>query len=82
MPFFADLVELMLSGPVLAMVWEGEHAIRICRVMTGSARPFEAIPGTIRGDYASSALNSLIHTSDSPLAAAEEIRLWFPEGVK
>jgi nucleoside-diphosphate kinase len=80
-PFFADLVNLMTSGPVIVMVWEGEHAIKVCRMMTGSTNPLEALPGTIRGDYAGSALNSLIHVSDSPETAAEEIDLWFPEGV-
>jgi len=79
--FYKDLVELMTSGPVIAMVWEGEHAIKVCRMMTGSTNPLEAVPGTIRGDYAGSALNSLIHVSDSPETAEEEIALWFPEGV-
>lgn len=77
-PFFAELVELMTSGPVIAMVWEGEHAISLCRKMTGPVTPFEAEPGTIRGDYASNALNSIIHVSDSPDAAVEELALWFP----
>jgi nucleoside-diphosphate kinase len=80
-PFFAELVDLMLSGPVVAMVWEGEHAIKLCRQMTGSAKPLEAEPGTIRGDYASSALSSIIHVSDSPARSLDEIDLWFPEGV-
>src|SRR5580658_2695393 len=80
-PYYNDLVDLMTSGPVIAMVWEGEHAIKVCRIMTGSTRPLEALPGTIRGDFAGSALNSLIHVSDSPETAAEEIALWFPEGV-
>jgi nucleoside-diphosphate kinase len=79
--FYNDLVDLMTSGPVIAMVWEGEHAIKVCRMMTGSTNPLEAVPGTIRGDYAGSALNSLIHVSDSPETAEEEIALWFPEGV-
>ncbi len=79
-PFFEDLVNLMLSGPVIAMVWEGEHAIKIGRMLTGSTNPLEASPGTIRGDYAGTALNSLVHTSDSPTAAENEIALWFPEG--
>ena len=79
--FFDDLVDLMTSGPVIAMVWEGVHAIKVCRMMTGSTNPLQALPGTIRGDFAGSALNSLIHVSDSPETAAEEISLWFPEGV-
>ena len=76
-PFFDDLVNLMLSGPVIAMVWEGEHAIKIGRMLTGSTNPLEAAPGTIRGDYAGTALNSLVHTSDSPTAAQMEVDLWF-----
>jgi nucleoside-diphosphate kinase len=80
-PYFDELVDLMVSGPVIAMVWEGEHAIKLCRLMTGSVKPLEAEPGTIRGDYASSALNSIIHVSDSPARALEEIDLWFPDGI-
>lgn len=79
-PFYEDLVNLMISGPVIAMVWEGEHAIKISRMMTGSTNPLEALPGTIRGDFAGNALNSLIHVSDSPTTAENEIALWFPEG--
>jgi len=81
-PFFDDLVDLMVSGPVVAMVWEGEHAIKVSRHMTGSTNPLEAEPGTIRGDYAGSFLNSLVHVSDSPSTAEEEIALWFPEGIE
>jgi nucleoside-diphosphate kinase len=80
-PYYSDLVDLMTSGPVIATVWQGQHAIKVCRMMTGSTNPLEALPGTIRGDFAGSALNSLIHVSDSPDTAAEEIALWFPEGV-
>lgn len=80
-PYYTDLVDLMTSGPVIAMVWEGEHAIKVCRMMTGSTNPLEAHPSTIRGDFAGSALNSLIHVADSPETAVEEIALWFPEGV-
>jgi nucleoside-diphosphate kinase len=50
--------------------------------MTGSTNPLEAEPGTIRGDYAGSFLNSLVHVSDSPSTAEEEIALWFPEGIE
>ena len=81
MPYYKDLVRLMVSGPVVAMAWEGDHAIKLCRQMTGSSNPLEALPGTIRGDFAGTALNSLIHVSDSPVTADAELALWFPEGM-
>jgi nucleoside-diphosphate kinase len=80
-PYFRELVAAITSGPVVAMVWEGEHSIALVRHMIGSTRPLEATSGTIRGDYASDALNSLIHASDNPDAADEEIALWFPHGL-
>ena len=78
--FYADLVGYISSGPVLAMVLEGIDAIKAVRLMVGSTRPYEAAPGTIRGDYALTGLRNLIHASDAPETAQSEIALWFAPG--
>ena len=76
-PFYPGLVEFVTSGPVVAMVWEGNDAIKIARQMIGATRPLEATPGTIRGDYTSEVMSNLIHGSDAPETAEAEIALWF-----
>ncbi|HLH73062.1 MAG TPA: nucleoside-diphosphate kinase [Chloroflexota bacterium] len=76
--FYNDLVNYISSGPVVAMILEGVEAIKAVRLMVGATRPYEAAPGTIRGDYALTGLRNLIHASDSPDTAAAEIALWFP----
>lgn len=76
-PFYGDLVDFVTSGPVVAMVWEGQDAIKIARQMIGATKPLEAMPGTIRGDYTSDMLSNLIHGSDAPETARDEIALWF-----
>jgi nucleoside-diphosphate kinase len=76
--FYEGLVSYITSGPVVAVVLEGVEVIRAVRLMVGSTRPYEAAPGTIRGDYAVTGLRNLIHASDSPETAAAEIALWFP----
>ena len=75
--FHADLLNYITSGPVVAMVIEGTEAIKAVRLMVGSTRPYEAAPGTIRGDYAVVGLRNLIHASDAPETAAAEVALWF-----
>ena len=75
--FFADLVDHLTSAPVVAAVLEGPEAIQTVRAMVGSTRPWEAAPGTIRGDLALHGLRNLIHASDAPETAAAEIALWF-----
>ncbi|MAG36709.1 MAG: nucleoside-diphosphate kinase [Dehalococcoidia bacterium] len=75
--FFADLVEHLTSAPVVAAVLEGPEAIQVVRALVGSTRPWEAAPGTIRGDLALHGLRNLIHASDAPETAAAEISLWF-----
>jgi nucleoside-diphosphate kinase len=75
--FYPDLVNYITSSPVVAMVLEGHEAIGVVRAMVGATRPWEAAPGTIRGDYALMGLRNLIHASDSPETAASEIALWF-----
>jgi len=78
--FYEDLVRYISSGPVVAIVLEGVDVIKAVRLMVGSTRPYEAAPGTIRGDYAVTGLRNLIHASDAPETAAAEIALWFPDG--
>jgi nucleoside-diphosphate kinase len=76
-PFFGELVAFITSGPVVAMVWEGNEAIRLCRNMIGALKPLEAVPGTIRGDFTTEVQTNLVHGSDAPEAAHAEIALWF-----
>jgi len=88
-PFYPGLEELLTSGPVVAMVWEGAKAIELVRKMVGATEPAGSQPGTIRGDYAHMnygradgkgiALPNLIHASDSPEGSKKEISLWFNE---
>lgn len=78
-PFFDELVQFITSGPVFAMVWQGENAIEICRQMMGKTNPKEALPGTIRGDYGMVVGKNIIHGSDSPESAEREINLFFKE---
>ena len=76
-PFFNDLVDFISSGPVVAMVWEGEGVISNARKMIGATKPLEAEPGTIRGDLAVNIGRNIIHGSDGPDTASFEINLWF-----
>jgi nucleoside-diphosphate kinase len=76
-PFFADLVNFITSGPVVAMVWEGSDAIKLCRTMIGATKPVDALPGTIRGDFTTELQTNLVHGSDAPETAQTEIALWF-----
>ena len=76
-PFYASLVDFVTSGPVVAMVWQGPEAIKLTRQMIGATKPLDAVPGTIRGDYTCDVMSNLIHGSDAPETAADEIALWF-----
>ncbi|HEY8504270.1 MAG TPA: nucleoside-diphosphate kinase [Gemmataceae bacterium] len=76
-PFFESLLQFLTSGPTVAMVLEGREAVTVVRSLMGLTDGVKAPPGTIRGDYALSVQNNLIHGSDSPEAAAAEIALWF-----
>ena len=76
-PFFPSLISYITSGPVFAMVWEGENAVTICRNMMGKTKPLESAPGTIRGDYCLVTGLNIIHGSDSPESAAREIGIFF-----
>jgi nucleoside diphosphate kinase (EC 2.7.4.6) len=76
-PFYEDLVSFITSGPVFAMVWEGENAIATVRQMMGKTNPSEAASGTIRGDFGLTVGKNVIHGSDSPESAKREIGLFF-----
>ncbi|BAW93563.1 nucleoside diphosphate kinase [Actinomyces sp. Chiba101] len=82
-PFYPGLVEYMTSGPVVAAVVEGHRVVEGCRSLMGATDPTAAAPGTIRGDLArdwgTSAIENLIHGSDSEASAVREISIWFPE---
>ncbi|MFA1820710.1 nucleoside-diphosphate kinase [Virgibacillus oceani] len=76
-PFFGELVEFITSGPVFAMVWEGENVISTARNMMGKTNPQEAAAGTVRGEYGVTVGKNIIHGSDSAESAEREINLFF-----
>jgi nucleoside-diphosphate kinase len=76
-PFFASLVEFIVSGPLVALALEGPNAITVVRAVNGATRPEEAAPGTIRGDFALETAQNIVHASDSSETAAFELDLWF-----
>lgn len=78
-PFFMDIVNFMTSGPVVGMIVEGEGVVNGMRTLMGPTKWFEALPGTIRGDYASNTTENLIHGSDSVENAEIEIKRFFGE---
>jgi nucleoside-diphosphate kinase len=78
-PFFAGLVEFIISGPVVVMVWEGDGVVASARKIIGATNPLTSEPGTIRGDYGVSIGRNLIHGSDAVDTAQSEISLWFKE---
>ena len=82
-PFYGPLVEFMLSGPVLAVVIEGERCIEGFRALAGATDPTVALPGTVRGDlgrdWGLAVQQNIVHGSDSPESAAREIGIWFPD---
>ncbi|HGN0628991.1 TPA: nucleoside-diphosphate kinase, partial [Pseudomonas aeruginosa] len=78
-PFFKDLVDFMVSGPVFVQVLEGEDAIQKNRDLMGATDPKKAAPGTIRADFADSIDANAVHGSDAPETAAVEVAFFFPE---
>jgi nucleoside-diphosphate kinase len=78
-PFFGELVGFITTGETLALVLEGEDAVRVTRSTIGATNPVEAAPGTIRGDLALAMPNNLVHGSDSVETAEREIALWFDD---
>lgn len=76
-PFFEGVVNFISSGPVVAMIWEGEDVVALARKIMGATKPADSTPGTIRGDYANTIAQNLIHGSDSVENAETEIGIWF-----
>jgi nucleoside-diphosphate kinase len=82
-PFFDGLVSFITGGPVVAMVVEGENVIAEWRKMMGATNPADAVPGTVRGDFASTIDENVVHGSDAPATAQREIEIFFGgEGLK
>ena len=79
-PFFGELVEFITSSPTLALVLEGESAVKVVRTTMGATNPVDSAPGTIRGDLALAMPDNLVHGSDSLESAEREIALWFSDG--
>lgn len=78
-PFYDGLVEYIVSGPVVAMVWEGNGAIAAARSTMGATNPVAAAPGTIRGDFGMEIGRNLVHGSDSPENGLKEAALFFDD---
>ena len=76
-PFFGELVSFITSGPLVAMVLEGDEAVRAARQVIGATNPLEAAPGSIRGDFAIEVGQNMVHGSDSPESADREAKLFF-----
>jgi len=78
-PFFGELVSFITSGPLVAMVLEGDRAVEAARQVIGATDPLQASSGSIRGDYAIEVGQNMVHGSDSGESAAREVGLFFPE---
>ncbi|MDX6367602.1 MAG: nucleoside-diphosphate kinase [Nocardioidaceae bacterium] len=83
-PFYEALMEFMMSGPVVAIVVEGQQVVEGFRSLAGATDPVKAAPGTIRGDlgrdWGEAVQQNIVHGSDAPESAEREIAIWFPEG--
>ena len=78
-PFFEELVSFITSGPLVAMVLEGESVVKAARQVIGATNPLEASPGSIRGDLAISVGQNMVHGSDAPESGQREVALFFPD---
>jgi nucleoside-diphosphate kinase len=78
-PFYGELVDFITSGPLVALVLEGHEAVRAARQVIGATNPLDAVPGSIRGDFALEVGQNMVHGSDGPESAAREVGLFFPE---
>src|ERR687884_226113 len=78
-PFFGELVDFIIGGPLVALVLEGYEAVRAARQLLGATNPLEAAPGSIRGAFGLEVQTNLVHGSDSPESPAREAALFFPE---
>ena len=76
-PFFDSLVEFIISAPLVALALDGPNAIAVVRAINGATRPHEAAPGTVRGDFALETAQNIVHASDGPETAVDELALWF-----
>jgi nucleoside-diphosphate kinase len=76
-PFFGELVEFIISGPVVATEWSGESAVSVARTLMGGTNPAEAAPGTIRGDFGIVITHNIVHGSDSVESAERELAIFF-----
>jgi nucleoside-diphosphate kinase len=77
-PFFSDLVAFITGGPLVAMVVEGDGAVAAMRQIMGATNPLEAVPGSLRGDFATAIGENIVHGSDSVGSGEREINLFFP----
>jgi nucleoside-diphosphate kinase len=80
-PFFPSLLSFITSSPLVAVSFEGDQAVTVCRTLIGPTDGRAAPPGTIRGDFGLSKSNNLVHGSDSDASAERELKIWFPEGL-
>ncbi len=80
-PFYPRLIEYLASDIVVAFIAEGNNAINCVRMINGATKYTEALPGTIRGDFANEEIFNLVHASDSKASAEKEIKLWFSENI-
>ena len=78
-PFYEELVSFITSGPLVAMVLEGEKAVEAARQVIGATDPLQAVSGSIRGDYAIAVGQNMVHGSDAPESAKREVGLFFPD---
>lgn len=82
-PYYPDIERFMTSGPLVAIIASGVDVVESFRKMTGPTNPQDALPGTIRGDFARAwgpgAIQNVVHSSDSPASAEREMKIWFPE---
>jgi nucleoside-diphosphate kinase len=78
-PFFEELVTFITSGPLVALVLEGEHVVEAARQVIGATNPLQATTGSIRGDFAIAVGQNMVHGSDSPESATREVGLFFPD---
>ncbi len=76
-PYYPELVQFITAGPALAMVWEGREAVAVVRALMGATDPAKAAPGTIRGDWALSITENLVHGSDGEESARREMEIYF-----
>lgn len=79
-PFFSGLVDFITSAPLVVLALDGPNAIAVVRAINGATRPDEAAPGTVRGDFALETAQNIVHASDGPEAAVDELALWFSAG--